>query len=420
MNIAIIGSGAREHAIAWHLSQYHKSNKIYIFSQHNILPNSVQFDITDFKLVDHFCTKLNIELLIVGPEEHLANGIVDFFHDSRIKVFGPNKRAAQLESSKIWAKNFMRKYKVATADFNAFDNISQVRAYLQNIDERQFVIKYDGLAAGKGVFVCKDIADGEKALTTLSQKYGNDIRILVENRLFGKELSLIAISGKNQKGLPAIQLLATAMDYKRAHDGDQGPNTGGMGVICPHPSWSKSLEKKIYQDIINPTLEGLKCENLNFYGFLYFGIIITKTGPQLLEYNARFGDPEAQVILPAMQEDISSIILQALENNLTDKSCILKKQVFIDVALVSQGYPDTYETNKLITGIEKLDKETLLFYSAVNEKDNQKYSSGGRVLHIVAHANTIDQARDKVYKECGKIHFSNIYYRKDIGKNVND
>lgn len=418
MNIAVIGSGAREHAIAWHLSQYRDPKTIYVFSQNNVLENSIQFDISDFNLVHDFCRKYNIGLLIVGAEEYLAHGIVDFFHNTNIKIFGPNKRAAQLESSKIWAKNFMRKYKIATADFSAFNNLADARAFIQHSGEQQCVIKYDGLAFGKGVFVCDDKTEAEQALTALAQQYGDQIGALVENRLFGAELSFITVCGKDPEGLPTIRLLATAMDYKRAYDENKGPNTGGMGAICPHPSWSESLEKRIYQDIIEPTLEGLKCENLDFYGFLYFGIILTKTGPKLLEYNARLGDPEAQVILPALQEDLGSVINQALENNLTDSPCLLKKQVFIDVALVSKGYPESYETNKVITGMDKLNKETLLFYAAVTEKSSQKYSNGGRVMHVVSHADTLEKARDTVYQECSKIKFSNLYYRKDIGKDV--
>jgi phosphoribosylamine---glycine ligase len=418
MNIAVIGSGGREHAIVSHLVRWNNPDKVYVFSQSNILPNSVQFDVTNFALLRDFCKKLNVELLIVGPETFLEQGISDFFQDSDIRVFGPTKKGAQLESSKIWAKNFMKKYSVATADFQSFKNVDQAENYLEHCKESKMVVKYDGLAFGKGVFVCENKNDANKALKLLAKNYGKDIGILIEERLSGPEISLITVCAKDSKGFPSIQLLGTARDYKRAYDGALGPNTGGMGVISPHPDWSEALKKEIYQAIVNPTLQGLQSERLDFYGFLYFGIMLTKNGPKLLEYNTRLGDPEAQVILTAMEEDLASIITNALNNNLTDRKTALKDEVFIDIALVSKGYPGDYEIKQLITGIDNLNKETSVFYSAVSKENDKLYSDGGRVMHLVSYGSTLNQAKDKVYKECEKIHFNNIYYRKDIGENV--
>ncbi len=415
MNIAVIGSGGREHAIAWKLSQENSVKNVYILSHNILLPNSLKCDLENFSRINKCCQENNINLLIVGSEHYLSKGMVDFFHKTDIKIFGPTKKSAKLETSKIFAKQFMKTHNVATADFEYFDCIQSTKKYLSTLKKKPVVIKYDGLASGKGVFVCKNFQDSKSALKILEYKYGNNTKIIVEECLFGEELSFIVACGKNNFNQLSIQLLCTAKDYKRAYEGNKGPNTGGMGAICPHPSWNPKIEKSIMQFIVNPTIKGLVSENLGYCGFLYFGVMLTQQGPKLLEYNTRMGDPEAQTILPIIKEDLSSIILNALTGKLVQKKSLIKNQFIIDVTLASKGYPDHFETRKVISGIEKLNPETLVFYSNVLKDNNKLYTNGGRVMHIASQAKSAELAREKVYAECNKIHFDNITYRQDIG-----
>lgn len=410
MRIAIIGSGGREHAISWKLSQNIDQDNIYVIPGNGGIKNSINLNINNFNVIKNFCLEDEIELIIVGPEQPLANGIAEYFKDSEVKVFGPTQNAARLESSKIWAKNFMKKYDVATSQFWTFNKLEQADTIINELNG-QLVVKYDGLAAGKGVYVCSNIEEAHNALKDLEKKYGSEINFLIEKRLYGKELSIIGITdGKS------IKLLSSSQDHKQLCDGDKGPNTGGMGAYCPVGFLDDNLLKSIKLNIINPTLEGIKQENMDYIGFIYFGLMITDNGSKLLEYNVRLGDPEAEVILPALKSDLSEIIKSCYDGTLEDFNVEFSNEYYVDVVLTSGGYPETYKTGYEISGLDKIDNDIIVFHSGTKYEKGKIITSGGRVLNIVGHNIELKSAIERVYKEIKKVSFENMYYRTDIGK----
>ena len=410
MKIAIIGSGGREHALAWKLAQSVGKENIFCLPGNGGTWNNVPVDVMDFKAIGQFVKEREIDLMVVGPENPLAAGIVDYFADAPVQVFGPGKQAALLEGSKIRAKQFMKKYGVATADFWMLENGDDIEQVIDETDGN-VVIKYDGLAAGKGVFVCSSAQEAYDALQELKHRYGQTAPFFIEQKFSGQELSIIGFTdGKRFK------LLQPSQDHKPAFDGDKGPNTGGMGAYCPVPVCTDEVLRQIQNDIVQPTLRGIQAEGLDYHGVIYFGIMLTAEGPKLLEYNVRFGDPETEVILPALKSDLLELIQASLNETLEDVSVEFNDGSFVDVVLASGGYPGSYEKGKEITGIENLSDDILIFHAGTKRDGEKLVTSGGRVLNVVAHAPTLEQAIEKVYEEIPKIHFDGMFYRKDIGK----
>ena len=429
MNIAVIGSGGREHAITWKLEQSELADKIYVLPGNGGTDNNIAIDVNNFEKIKELCQLETIEVIFVGPEDPLANGIVDYFADTPVMVFGPDKAGAQLEGSKIYAKNFMKKYGVATAGYWEFGKDCHVERS-QTITDKSFpdkigtlddsenivkrlngncVIKYDGLAAGKGVFVCSSQEEALTALKEIQSKYGEDASYLIEERLEGDELSLLAFTDGED-----YQLLLPSQDHKQLLDGDKGPNTGGMGAFCPVPFYKEELKKQIEKDIIKPTMKGIKAEGFNYNGVVYFGLMITENGPKLLEYNVRLGDPETEVVLPAMKSDLLELVLSCFDGTLKDYKMEFNEGYFVDVVLVSGGYPAEYKKGFHICGIKE-DQE-LLFHAGTKKIDFQVVSSGGRVLNVVAHGDTLDDAINKAYSKVNDFYFEDMFYRKDIGR----
>lgn len=410
--IAILGSGGREHALAWKFAQQLRTDQIVVLPGNGGTPNQASIDLNNFETLAQYCRQEAITLVVVGSEVPLSKGISDYFKANcpDIAIFGPTQAAARLESSKIWAKQFMQRHGVATARFQTFCQTDDALPLAQEWNGK-LVIKYDGLAAGKGVFVCANMEQTQTALAELKQDYGNDAPFLVEERLEGYEVSLIGLTdGKTFCALHPSQ------DHKQLYNNDQGPNTGGMGVYCPF-ALSADQRADIEQNIIQPTLRGISAEGLDYQGFLYFGIMMTPQGARLLEYNARLGDPETEVLMPALKTHLLPIIQACLAGKLDECAVELHEGYWVDVVLVSGGYPKQYATNLPISGIEKVAADTLLFHAGT-QRDAQGIlrTSGGRVLNVVAHGNTLAEAIKKAYAEVAHIHFDHIHYRTDIGQ----
>ncbi len=417
MNIAVIGSGGREHAIVWKLSQSKLADEVFVLPGNGGTENNVDVDINDFEMILNFCRHNTGELIFVGPEDPLAAGIVDYFANTPVKVFGPDKAGAQLEGSKIFAKQFMKKYGVATGAYQDFGGVKndccqQLMIFPKDTIKKMngnCVIKYDGLAAGKGVFVCSTQEEALAAIDDIHQKYGEDASYLIEERLEGDELSILAFTDGEE-----YQLLLPSQDHKQLLEGDKGPNTGGMGAFCPVPFYNEELKVQIENDIIKPTMKGIKAEGFNYKGVVYFGLMITKKGPKLLEYNVRLGDPETEVVLPAMKSDLLELLLSCFNGTLKDYKMEFNKGFFVDVVLTSGGYPAAYKKEIPICGIEK--KQELIFHAGTKKEDGKIVTSGGRVLNVVAHGNTLDEAINKAYERVNDFYFEDIYFRKDIGR----
>lgn len=417
MNIAVIGSGGREHAIAWKLSQSNIANKIFVLPGNGGTENNVDININDFEMILNFCRHNTVELIFVGPEDPLASGIVDFFTDTPVKVFGPDKAGAQLEGSKIFAKRFMRKYGVATGVYQDFGGVKndccqQLTIFPKDTIEKMngnCVIKFDGLAAGKGVFVCSTKEEALAAIDEIHQKYGEDASYLIEEKLEGDELSILAFTDGDD-----YQLLLPSQDHKQLLDGDKGPNTGGMGAFCPVPFYNEELKRQIKNEIIKPTMKGIKAEGFNYKGVVYFGLMITKTGPKLLEYNVRLGDPETEVVLPAMKSDLVELLLSCFNGTLKDYKMEFNDGFFVDVVLTSGGYPAAYKKGIPICGIEET--KGLIFHAGTKKDDVEIVTSGGRVLNVVAHGDKLEEAIDKAYERVNNVYFDDMFFRKDIGR----
>lgn len=408
MNIAVIGSGGREHALQWKLKQSALAEKVFVLPGNGGTDMNVSIDPSDTDALKAFCAKENISLIVVGPELPLRDGIVDAFEDSDVLVFGPDKRAAQLECSKIFSKRFMNKYGVATADFKVFtatdDPISIIKDHQGHV-----VVKYDGLACGKGVYVCSSEDEAFKAVKDIKLKYGYDAEYIIEEKLSGQELSIIGITDGS-----VINCFLPSQDHKAAYDGDKGPNTGGMGAYCPVPFATDELLDKIDYDIIFPTLVGLEKEGFNYKGVVFFGIMLDETGPKLLEYNVRFGDPETEVILPSLKSDLLEMILACFDGSLDDVGMEFYDEYFVDVVLTSGAYPGSYETDKEIMGLDKLSNDTLCFHGGTKIQGDKPLTSGGRVLNIVCKDKQLENAVQICYEEINKVSFDKMAYRRDI------
>ena len=410
MKIAIIGSGGREHAIAWKLAQTAGWENIFVLPGNAGIPRSFSANINDFETLEQYSRENGIGLIVVGPEQPLANGIVDYFRKTDIKILGPSKSAAIMEGSKIFAKEFMRRHGVATSDFEVFDNVEAAMPYIRT-KNGDCVIKYDGLAAGKGVFVCSNMPEAEAAMTEFRETYGEKADFIVEDKIVGDEISIIGLTdGKT------IRLLPPAQDHKQVFDNDLGPNTGGMGAFCPAPFYTEKLAAEIDRLIIQPTLRGIEKDALDYKGFLYFGVMMDEKGPKLLEYNARLGDPETEVLLPALNADLVKAVLAALDGSLEEIDWSWNPGFYVDVVLTSGGYPKSFPKGFAIKGLEDVDKDTLLFYAGVKSNGEDLLTDGGRVINVVCKGNSLNEAIENAYRNCNKICFEGMHYRKDIGR----
>lgn len=411
-NIVLLGSGAREHALACKLTR--DGGTVHVLPGNAGIPGSnPSISATDFPAIKQFCEANDVKLIVVGPEAPLAAGVVDFFADTDIKVFGPDKRGAVLESSKIWSKDFMRRHGVATAQAWQYrsDQIEEARAKAAELGGH-VVVKYDGLAAGKGVYVCSSVEEADEALRDLQAQHTGWFSFLLEEKLTGPEISIIGITDS-----VAIRLLATSQDHKQLLADDLGPNTGGMGAYCPVPFADDKVLAAIRRDIVEPTLRGLQHEPFDFKGFLYFGIMLTPNGPKLLEYNVRLGDPEAEVLLPAMASSMLELIEATLDGTLNQTVVRQKPGYFVGVVLASGGYPAAgFPTGFPIKGLNELHPSTLVYHGATRHQDGQLVTNGGRVMVLAAHGTSLEAAIQHVYDECAVVTFQDMYYRTDIGR----
>ncbi len=417
MKVGILGSGGREHAICFSLKNSDNIKEIYCFPGNagtNSIANNIDINLGDFKKLKDFIIQNKIDLIIIGPEQPLVDGIVDYLEKFNIKVFGPNKRASQLEGSKIFTKNLCKKYKIPTAKFGIFSNTKQALSFLQNCSF-PIVIKADGLAAGKGVYISENYIEASKAVDEIFKgKFGNAENLLIEEFLTGEEMSFFIIcDGKNFK------IFGTAQDHKRVLEGDKGKNTGGMGAYSPSRLETDELNQKIINKIIKPTLAGLKDLNCEYRGFLYAGLMIIDGDPFLIEYNVRMGDPECQTLLPKLKTDFLSIINKCIEKKLNELTIEWHDDKSICVVLCSKGYPDDYKKNVVIN-LENLnlDKNQFLFHAGTKMNNDIIISNGGRVLNIVTRSNDFKSAREDTHRLIEKINWDNGFYRKDIGNKV--
>jgi phosphoribosylamine--glycine ligase len=420
MKVGIIGSGGREHALCYAIKKSKKIEEIYCIpgnaGTHEIAKN-VDLDINNFDLLKQFINKNNIDIVIIGPEKPLVEGIVDYLESNKIKVFGPNKLASKLEGSKIFTKNLCKKYNIPTAKFGVFKNIEKALKFL-NQCKFPLVVKADGLAAGKGVYICKNKIQGDQAVKEIfNGKFGKTNKILIEEFLEGEEMSFFIISdGKS------IKKFGTAQDHKRVGEGDVGLNTGGMGAYSPSRLESVLLDEKILNKIIKPTLKALEDLNTNFKGFLYAGLMIVEGEPILIEYNVRMGDPECQTILPRLKTNFFEIIEAVINEELNQINLNWSDSKALSVVQCSNGYPETYENNKEIKNLDKivLTKNEFVFHAGTKINDSKIFSNGGRVLNFVAISDNFKKSREAVLNLIKKINWKSGFYRKDIGFKVID
>ncbi len=418
MKLGIIGSGGREHALCEALSKSKKVDKIYCFPGNagtSKIAENILINTDDFNALKKFILSENIQLIIVGPEKPLVEGIVDFFESINIPIFGPNKFASQLEGSKIFTKKICEKYKIPTAKFGIFENVDKAKSF---IGETKFplVVKADGLAAGKGVYICENKDNASNAIEEIfNGKFGKAKHILIEEFLKGEEMSYFIVSdGKN------IKRFQTAQDHKRVGEGDTGKNTGGMGAYSPSRLINKELDEKILEKIIQPTLKALKDMNCIYKGFLYAGLMITNNEPYLIEYNVRMGDPECQTIIPKLKSDLLDIILACIESKLDQIQIDWHDINSLCIVLCSKGYPDQYKKDMIIKNLTKinLDQNQKIYHAGTKIKNEDIVSNGGRVLNFVNLSRTFKKARESNIKLIEEINWPNGFYRKDIGFNV--
>ena len=421
MRILVIGSGGREHAICWKLKQSPKVEKIFCIPGNPgiaEIADCADISQTDFDDIYKFVRKEKIDLTVVGPEIPLVEGIVDYFNLNGLKIFGPSKNAAILEGSKIFSKNFMQRNKIPTASFATFTSEERKEAeeYISKLNF-PIVLKADGLAQGKGVIICKDYSE---AVVSLNVFFNNNIfgragsKIVIEEFLFGEEASLFILTdGENFVTLPSAQ------DHKKILDGDQGKNTGGMGAYSPAPVLNQQNLNEAIEQIVIPTLRGMKNEGRTYRGCLYVGLMITNEGPKVIEYNCRFGDPETQSVLPLIDEDLCEIFNACANGKLMRKHLKFFDATAVCVVIASQGYPDNYEKNKIIIGLDEIKNEDgeIVFHAGTKNVDGKIFTNGGRVLGVTAigFKNNLQNTIDAAYKAVKKIHFDGMYYRSDIG-----
>ncbi len=418
MNIGLIGSGGREHALCKKIHESKLVKKIFCFpgnSGTSQLATNVEVDILDFKKILKLIKINKIDLVIVGPEEPLVKGIVDFLKKNKVRVFGPNKYSAKLEGSKAFMKMVCTKNKIPTAKFKICKNKHQVKKFL-DICKLPIVVKADGLAAGKGVSICKTIKQVNKTTSEIFKgKFKSSKKLILEEFLVGEEASYFVIVDNNN-----FKFFGTAQDHKRVYENEKGPNTGGMGAYSPAPIITKSLEEKIISKIINPTLKALKRKKKPYNGFLYVGLMIKNNEPYLIEYNIRMGDPECQVILPRLKTDIVKIFKYSIQNKLRRIRIKWKKQKSMTIVLCTKGYPGLYKKNLIIKNMNKIkfSKKNFIYHAGSKYINNELNSNGGRVLNVTSTGNNFLKIRKNIILNIKKLNWKKGFYRKDIGWRV--
>ena len=420
MKVGIIGSGGREHALCTAIKKSKKVSEIYCFPGNggtSTISKNIDLDPNDFEGLKKFILKNKIDLIIVGPEKPLVDGIVDFLEKNKIKVFGPNKIASQLEGSKIFTKNLCKKYKIPTADFGIFKNIEESYEFL-NKCKMPIVIKADGLAAGKGVYICENKDQAKTAIKEIfNGKFGKANSVLIEEFLKGDEMSFFIISdGKSFKKF------GTAQDHKRVNEGDKGKNTGGMGAYSPSGFENELLNNKVLEKIIKPTLTAINDLKTEFKGFLYAGLMIVNDEPFLIEYNVRMGDPECQTILPRLETDLLEIFIACIDQNLISKDIEWSNDKSLCVVLCSNGYPESYKNEIEIKNLKKLllNNNEFIFHAGTKVHESKILSNGGRVLNFTVKSNNFKNSRNRALNLIKELNWENGYHRKDIGFKIID
>lgn len=414
MNILVIGGGAREHTLVWKIRQSPKVKKIYVAPGNagtGFIASNLDIKATDLDSLLKAAQERKIDLAVVGPEAPLAAGIVDLFQSRGIPTFGPSREAANIESSKVFAKELMQKYGIPCARSESFSSLEEAEDYVQR-QRPPIVVKADGLAAGKGSIVAASIDEALKALSQIMEQriFGEaGDKVLIEECLVGKEVSLLAFTDGR-----TVVPMVPACDYKRVLDGDHGPNTGGMGSYSPPGFFDEPMTNRVRDSILEPTVQAMAKEGKPYKGVLYAGLMVTEEGPKVLEFNARFGDPENQVMLPRLESDLVDIMLAVIQGRLDETKVRWSDKACVGVVLASAGYPGGYETGFPIEGLDRVDKEILVFHAGTKVRERRVITDGGRVLTVAATGRTIAEAREKVYSNISRIRFDGCHYRKDI------
>ncbi len=423
MKVLIVGGGGREHAIAWKIAQNKDVKELYCAPGNagiEKIATCIPIGVMEFEALTEFAKEKKIDLVIIGPDDPLAAGIVDVMESAGLRVFGPNKSAAILEGSKAFSKDLMKKYNIPTALYENFDSAKKAIAYLEQ-QQMPVVLKADGLALGKGVLICntlEEAKEGVKALMEEKQFGSAGNRIVIEEFMTGREVSVLAfVDGKT------VQIMTSAQDHKRAKDGDQGLNTGGMGTFSPSPFYTEEVDRFCKQHIYQATVDAMRDEGRPFKGIIFFGLMLTKDGPKVLEYNARFGDPETQVVLPRMKNDLIEVFEACIDGKLHEIKLEFEDYAAVCVVLASGGYPESYQKGYPISGLDKFehDKNNLVFHAGTDMNESGAIvTNGGRVLGITSFGSDLKEARKNAYNATKKISFEKMYMRSDIGNAIEE
>ena len=420
MNVLILGSGGREHAFAWKIAKSSSCNQLFIAPGNAgtaEVGTNVNIDVNDFESIKKFVLTENIELVLVGPEDPLVNGIYNFFKEDEalknISLIGPSKEGAQLEGSKQFAKEFMFRHNIPTAKYQAFtkDNLAEGYTFLESL-ETPYVLKADGLAAGKGVLILNDLQEAKDELKAMvaDAKFGTaSSTVVIEEFLDGIELSVFVLTDGD-----SYKILPSAKDYKRIGEGNTGLNTGGMGAISPVPFADRFYIEKVEREIIKPTVEGLKKDNIEYKGFIFIGLINVKGEPKVIEYNVRMGDPETEVVIPRIKSDLLNLLKGIGDGTFSEKDLEIREEVATTIMLVSGGYPEAYEKGKKITGIEKV-SDSIVFHAGTKQEGEVVKTNGGRVIALTSFGENMNDSLKKSFDSAEKIAFEGKYFRKDIG-----
>lgn len=419
MKILVLGSGGREHAIVRKLKESPKVTELYCAPGNGGIGHDatcVPISVMDKEKVTAFAKENQIDLVFVAPDDPLAAGMVDALNEAGVRAFGPTAAAAQIEASKVFSKNLMKKYGIPTAGYEVFSEPDKALSYIREKGRYPVVVKADGLALGKGVLICEDEKAAEDAVKEIMEDKvfgasGN--HVVVEEFLTGPEVSVLAFTDGH-----CVKPMVSSKDHKRALDGDKGLNTGGMGTVSPNPYYDGAMAQRCMQEIFLPTIRAMQQEGRPFKGCLYFGLMLTPDGPKVIEYNARFGDPETQVVLPRLKTDLVTIIESVIDGTLENVDIQWSKEAAACVVMASGGYPVKYEKGKVITGLDENGQlpGVTVYHAGTAEKDGCLVTSGGRVLGVTALASTLDEALQKAYNAVEKIHFDGAHYRRDIGR----
>ena len=419
MNLLVIGGGGREHAIIKKLRENKQVKKIYALPGNGGIGEDAQcvpIKATDVEGVLEFAKSHKVDFAAVIPDDPLALGMADKLREMGIPTFGPTAQAAEIESSKVFAKNLMQKYHIPTADYQVFDQAEKAMEYITSKNKYPVVIKADGLALGKGVIIAQDAQAAKEAVEAIMNEkiFGKSgDHVIVEEFLQGPEVSVLSFTDGE-----TLRPMVTSMDHKRAYDGDEGPNTGGMGAVAPNPYYTKEVAQRCMEEIFLPTIRAMKQEGRPFQGCLYFGLMLTEDGPKVIEYNCRFGDPETQVVLPLLKTDLLTIFQAVMEGKLSEQKVEFLDKAACCVILASGGYPKNYYTGLPISGIGEAEQmeDVSVYHAGTKMEDGKLLTAGGRVLGVTAVADDLAGAMEKAYEAAGKIHFDNMHYRRDIGR----